>query len=74
MGFLNSVISSIDKTFANFNGPVKSAPCLMISSTSKPTRISPSEICSGVTEAGISTNSLSQLKGARITDLPRTGE
>ena len=40
------------ETFANTSGPVTSAPCLIISSTSKPTRISASEICSAVIEAG----------------------
>jgi hypothetical protein len=57
---------AIDKTFANFSGPVRSEPVSIISSTSNPTRINPLEISSAVTDAGISTNSRIQDKGARI--------
>ena len=64
----------MESTFANLRGPVKSEPCLIISSTSKPTRMSASDTSSGVTFAGISTNSLIQDKGARIRALLQTVE
>ena len=56
----------MESTFPNVSGPVISPPVEMTSSTSKPTRTSESAIISGVTESGISTNSFSQDKGARI--------
>ena len=65
-GFLNSVSSSIDKTFAKTSGPDRSAPCVMISSTSNPTRISASEIASAEIVGGTSTNSFIHDSGARI--------
>ena len=45
IGFLCSLSSSMARTFPTTNGPFKSEPWTMISSTSKPTRTKASAIC-----------------------------
>ena len=74
MGFLNSVISSIERTSPKTRGPFTSAPWWITSSTSKPTRTNPLLISSADSDEGMSTNSLIQDNGARIKDQLRIDE